>query len=188
MKKTTLFIIPATFIFTILLAGCGGFQTPVATLEPATPTIATPTITTPTITTTPDLCAPENVQAEVNKVHGHMREFDDAVNLITANVATGIQRDQLSEAIANLQRIRRESEEEEIQPCLLNLKAYQVQHMNSGINTFIALMSGANQETVDQAAAIARQQHDQYILELARVLGITPLPATAVIVTPLQTP
>ena len=182
MKKPTLLIILSILMVTMLLTGCGGTQTqsPLATTTEEPPT--------PTMTVTPDLCAPGNIETEVNKVHRHIREFDDAVYLITANLATGIQRDQLSEAIANLQRIRREAEEEETLPCLLNLKAYQVQHMNSGINTFIAFMSGADQETTDQAAAIARQQHDQYILELARLLGITPIPATAVIVVPSETP
>ena len=43
----------------------------------------------------------------------------------------------------------------------------------------IAFMSGNGQQTVDQGISIARQQHDQYTAELARLLGLTVMPATA---------
>jgi hypothetical protein len=187
MNKFTLLIMLSTLICTMFLASCGGNQT---SSETTTPEPLTATITeepsTPTMTPTPDLCAPENLEAEITKVHRHMREFDDAANLMTANLAAGVQRDQLSESIANLQRIRRESEDEIPPPCLLTLKAYQIQHMNSGINTFIAIMTN-NQQLVDQTAALARQQHDQYLLELSRLLGVTPIPATLIIPTPTHT-
>jgi len=189
MKKFILFIIPSTLILMTLLVGCGSNKTPPAeatTIEPAT---ATRESATSTITATPDLCAPGNIGTPVEKVHKHIREFDDAANLLTADLASGIQRDQVSRAIANLQKIRREAEDEIIPPCLTVLKTYQIQHMNSGINTFIAIMSAKDQQAIDQSlaiAAIARQQHDQYLQELNRLLGITPIPAT--IITPSDTP
>jgi hypothetical protein len=102
-----------------------------------------------------------------------MREFDDASIL-----ASNMPREQLSASIADLQRIRRESEDEEIPECLTGLKSIQVQHMNSVINTLIAFMGGTDQQTLDQGISLARQQHDQYTLELARVLGLTVVPAT----------
>ena len=111
-----------------------------------------------------------------------MREFDDA-----AILASNVPRDQLSGSIANLQRIRREAEDEMIPSCLVKLKEYQIQHMNLVIGTLIAFMGGSNQQVLDQGIAIARQQHDQYVLELARVLGLTVVPAAA-IATPSQTP
>lgn len=186
MKNILLSILPSVIILTMLITSCGSTQTPppMVTEGPATPT------STITITTTPDLCASENIQAEVDKVHRHMREFDDAVYLVTAILATGIQRDQLSGPIANFQKIRREAEAEVIPPCLTVLKTFQIQHMNSGISYFIAIMSAKDQQAIDQSLAIAvmaRQQHDQYVLEFARVLGLTPVPATAFIV-PLETP
>jgi hypothetical protein len=101
-----------------------------------------------------------------------MREFDDASIL-----ASSTPRDQLSSSIADLQRIRREAEDETIPACLTDLKAYQVQHMNSVISTLISFMGGADQESLDQGISLARQQHDQYTLELARVLGLTVVPA-----------
>ena len=177
MKKLMLFILPSILILTLLMSGCGSVQPPLptATEEPAT--------STPTITVTPDLCATENIQAEVDKVHRHMREFDDASIL-----ASSTPRDQLSNAIADLQRIRREAEDEKIPSCLGDLKKYQIQHMNSVIDTLIAFIGGnSDQAVLDQGISLARQQHDQYTLELARILGITVVPADAVIL-PTSTP
>jgi hypothetical protein len=147
-----------------------------------------PTIT---ITTTPDRCAPENVRAEVDKVHRHMREFDDESRL-----AASMPREQLSTPISNLQKIRRDAEDEQVPACLAKLKEYEVQHMNLVINTLIAFISINDPLAVDcvdvventqeaeicQSIASARQQHDQYVLELARILElpiITPGPTLA---------
>jgi hypothetical protein len=52
--------------------------------------------------------------------------------------------------------------------------------MNTVINTLIAFLGGSDQKTVDQGIALARQQHDQYTLELARLLGLTVEPATII--------
>jgi len=182
MKKIILFILPSVLILTMLMAGCGGTQQPptsIATEEPAMPT-PTGTIA---ITTTPDLCASDNIQAEVDKVHRHMREFDDASRL-----ASAMPRDQLGSSIADLQRIRREAEDEVVPACLGNLRSYQIQHMNSVIDTLLAFVRGnSDQAVLNQAIALAGQQHDQYILELARLLGLTPVAGTAVVV-PSATP
>jgi hypothetical protein len=113
-------------------------------------------------------------------VHKHMREFDDASVL-----ASKLPRDQVSGSVADLQRIRREAEDEEIPACLTNLKKYQVDHMNSVINTLLAFIDGSDTKTLEQGIGIARQQHDQYTLELARLLGLTVVPATVPV---LQTP
>jgi hypothetical protein len=170
MKKD-LAVIILVIVLSILFAGCG---TPPSTPQ-KTPTVpATETKSVPlTITTTPDPCSPPQIQENVQKVHRHMREFDDASEL-----ASHISRDQISSSIADLQRIRREAEDEIIPACLTNLKTYQLQHMNTVIQTLLTLMDGADPQSIDQAMAIGRQQHDQYVLELARVLGLTIVPAT----------
>lgn len=112
-----------------------------------------------------------------------MREFDDASVL-----ASNLPREQLSDSIANLQRIRREAEDEKIPPCLTNLKTHQVEHMNTVINTLVAFIGGANKETLEQGIGVAREQHDSYTLELARLLGLTVVPATqSAIGTPAET-
>jgi len=145
---------------------------------------------------TPDLCAPENIRAEVDKVHRHMREFDDA-----ARLAASMPREQLSAPTADLQKIRREAEDELVPPCLSTLRDYQIKHMNSVIDTLIAFMGindplaldcvdvaeNTQEAGICQSIATARQQHDQYTLELARILEIPIITAPAN-VTPSETP
>lgn len=194
MKKSILLIIASALISTIILSGCG--STPTSEIS-ATVTDTTDTaMPTATLTTTPDLCASENIRPVVDKVHRHMREFDDA-----ATLAASMPREQLSGPIADLQRIRREAEDETVPPCLSTLKDYQVNHMNSVINTLIAFLGINDPLAVDcidvaentqeaaicQSIATARQLHDQYTLELARILGIPIVTATAAI-TPSETP
>ena len=172
MKKDLLLII-STLILTIVLASCG-----TAASTPQTPTDAPPATEAesapPTVTTTADPCSPGQIEAQVQNVHKHMREFDDASIL-----ASSTPREQLSGSIADLQRIRREAEDETIPACLTNLKTYQVQHMNSVISTLISFMGGADQKSLDDGITLARQQHDQYTLELARLLGLTVVPASS---------
>ena len=103
-----------------------------------------------------------------------MREFDDA-SILAANVT----QDKLSDAIANLQRIRRDAEDQTIPSCLAKLKTYQIAHMNTVIQTLIAFMNNSDKNSIDQGIAVARQQHDQYTIELAKVLGLPIVTATA---------
>jgi len=179
MNRLRIVIAMTSLILAIVLAGCGSKST-------ATPaSVETPTqgSVSPTISTTPDPCLPGQVEAEVQKIHRHMREFDDASIL-----ASSIPREQLSNSIADLQRIRREAEDEQIPGCLTDLKIYQVEHMNSVINTLVAFIGGTDQQTIEQGISIARQQHDQYTLELARLLGLTVVASEATASTPSETP
>jgi hypothetical protein len=139
------------------------------------------TATVPPITNTPDPCGPESIEGEVQKVHTYMREFDDASSL-----AASRPQEELGNAIAELQRIRRETEDQPTPACLTDLRTFQVSHMNAVINTLVGFMGGSDQATVDQGIAQARDLHDNYTLELARLLGLTVEPAS--IVTPEQTP
>jgi hypothetical protein len=157
-----------------LLAGCS--DTPAAI--PAgteTKAVVIPTIESTLVrSSTPDPCSPQLIEAEVQKVHRHMREFDDASIL-----ASNLPLQDLSGPIADLQRIRREAEDEQIPACLTNLKKYEIAHMNTVIGTLVAFLGGADKNTLEKNIAIARDQHDQYTLELARLLGLTVVPATA---------
>ena len=186
MKKLLL-CFTALLLLTLVLAGCGTPPAPPAPTETeaaASPTSSAPETETepPAASDTPDPCVLPQLETEVQEVHKHMREFDDA-----AILASNMPREQLSGSIADLQRIRREAEDELVPGCLSNLKAYQVQHMNSVITTLIAFMAGTDQQSLDQGISIARQQHDQYTIELARILGLTVVPAS-VPPLPLETP
>ena len=201
MKKDLFGFVFLILGFTFVLTACGG-NAPAPTAAIATtanavlPTQET-TATTVVSTTTPDPCVSPQIEIEAQKVQKHMREFDDASTL-----ASSVPQAQLSASIADLQRIRREADDELIPPCLTDLKTYQINHMNSVINTLLAFMRSADPRSIDcvdiqsnteeeavcQSIALARQQHDQYLVELARVLGLTVMPATpAVESTPAET-
>ena len=188
MKKQQRHLITLIVLsLTIFLAACGN-ATPetkhiivTATIMPTEVSVTIMPTEVPA-TITPDPCSSENIEAEVQKIHKFMREFDDASSL-----AASRPRDQLTDAIAGLQKIRRDAEDQPIPACLGNLKTYQISHMNSVINTLISFMSGSDQQTVDQGIAQARDLHDKYTIELARVLGLTMVPGT-IIVPPTQTP
>ena len=185
MKKKLLYGI-SILILASILASCGG--------NPASPTVSntsqavtsesspapqpTSTVESPAVSTsTPDPCSSGQIEVEVQKVHKHMREFDDA-----AVLASKLPRDEVSTSVADLQRIRREAEDEQIPACLTDLKEYQVDHMNTVINTLLVFIGGADTQTLEQGITMARQQHDQYTLELARLLGLTVVPATVPVI------
>lgn len=180
MKKDLVRII-SILLLTMVVAGCsspakpavtGNGQTGTLTTDPAS-TLSASTGLASAPSSTPDACSTGQIEAEVQRVHRYMREFDDASIL-----ASNLPREQLSDSIAGLQRIRREAQDEEVPPCLTNLKEYQVDHMNTVIDTLVAFLGGADTESLERGIALAREQHDQYTLELARLLGVTIVPAT----------
>jgi len=196
MNKGILRLSLSILILTIVLAGCG--SNPTATLPPPPAATSTQESVSPIVSTTPDPCLSPQIEAEVQKVQKHMREFDDASTL-----ASNVPQAQLSDSIADLQRIRREADDEPVPACLTDLKTYQINHMNSVINTLLVFMRSSDPQAIDcvniesnteeegvcQNIAMARQQHDQYLVELARLLGLTVVPETeAAISTPTETP
>ena len=196
MKKSIVLIFSVVIILTMFVSGCGSTVVTPESNPTATATdTAMPTLTI-TITMTPDLCASENIKAEVDKVHRHMREFDDAA-ILASNVAQG----QLSDSIADLQRIRREADDELVPACLNNLKTFQINHMNLVIDSLLAFMrasdllafdcveiqSNTEEDAFCKNLASARQQHDQYVLELARLLDL-PIVTPGATITASETP
>jgi len=161
-KPTSLILLAAA----LMLAACAA-----PTPAPPTAVPTAPPTPVPPPTATPDPCAPENLQEAIIPVDRLMREFDDA-SLLAQNTPQEL----LLTPISDLQRIRREAEDQEIALCLLDLKSYQVAHMNSVIDVLIGFLKGADADLINQGSAQARQLHDQYTLELARLLGITLVP------------
>jgi hypothetical protein len=152
-----------------LLAACGTSNTPEAIIQNPTPTEA---IVLPT--STPDPCAKANVEATIKEVNDLMREFDDASKL-----ASNLAKDQLPPSISDMQRIRRAAEDQIVPKCMAALKQHQLAHMNSVINTLLAFVGGADSNTLNNGLAQARKEHDQYTLEIIKLLGITPVAPTA---------
>jgi hypothetical protein len=168
MKKfLLLYLFPLCLLF---LSACGSQPAPTQAELPGT-------------STTPadaDLCSPQNLPPTIQGINDLMREFDGVSQL-----ASNLPAEQLPEVISNLQRIRRDAEDVQIPGCLGTLKTHQLNHMNVTIQTLLAVVGGADQEALDNGLEQARQEHDQYSLELVRLLGITLAPIT---VTPAAAP
>jgi hypothetical protein len=126
-----------------------------------------------------DPCAPENIQDTTAVINDLMQQFDDESAL-----ASNVPRSQLAARIVALQSIRRQAQDYDAPGCVAQLKLLQLKHMNSVIETMLAFLSRGDQAAVAQGIQAGREQHDQYVVELARLLGmpavaVTPRPTTA---------
>ena len=143
-------------ILVLLLAACGN----------ASPDNADPSFT-------PDPCLSSTMNASVKPINDLQREFNDASEL-----AANQPREQLQPSITEMQRIRRAAEDQVVPECLFTLKQHQLAHMNAVIDTLIAFVSGADTDSLNQGMAEARNEYDLYTFEMARLLGVTLVPAT----------
>lgn len=132
------------------------------------------TVLTETALQDQDPCSPQNLATTVQPLNDLMREFDDA-----SKVASNIPAAQLPNVISNLQRIRRDAQDVRIPACLAELKTHELNHMELMIQTLIAFLGGANQETLSNGLEMARKEHELYSLEMVRLLGVTLAPITA---------
>ena len=167
-------IVCALIILSSVLTACG--NQPIVVPTSTSSFLTQPTVQT---TATPDPCAPENLEASIKEVNDLMREFDDASQL-----ASNLSREQVPNSISDMQRIRRAAEDQQVATCLTTLKRLQMAHMNSVINTMLAFVGGADANTLNSGLAQARQEHDQYTLEIVKLLGITPAATNAPPATP----
>jgi len=173
MKKQLPTLLILLLALTLIISACGSPEQDSLPPARARGTVtAAPPIPTPTDTPELDPCAPENIPSEVEKVHKIMREFDDAYTLASATP-----KELLKPNISDLQRIRRDAEDQRIPPCMEALKIKQLEYMNAAIDTTLYLMSyqGTEEErnALSQAIVLAHQLHNQYTLELATLLGLT---------------
>jgi hypothetical protein len=123
---------------------------------------------TPSLTATPDLCSTSNLPNAVKAVNELTRQFDDY-----AALASSTPQSQLVQVIPPLQAIRRAAEDQGVPPCLKQLKIYQLSYMDTLIQTLLAFESNANSDVLKGGAAQAQQYHNQYVIELAHLLGMT---------------
>ena len=157
-------IVLCVLLSALALSACGGGATPQPAAVVATPGSTVIVESTATI----DPCAPQYERVLAQRVHNHMREFDDASTL-----AASLTADKLPSAIAELQKIRRASQDEPVPSCLGKLKNLQVAHMNMVIDTLLGMLNGAKPEVLQTGSSNARKLHDGYTVELANVLGLT---------------
>ncbi len=166
MRKAQ-FVIPIILITLLLLSACANTETPAAPTETSSPTV--------TETFTPDPCSQANITVAVAQVDQIMQEFRDS-----SQIAQVTPVNQILPAITDLQRIRREAQNQSVPSCLINLKTYQLDHMNAVINTMLAFASNPspNSPAIQQGSALARQYDNQYTIEMAKLLGWTVIPVT----------
>lgn len=173
-----------TLVIALSLSACGGQSTPAPdggqpAGAPAAPQVS---VTNPEASPTIDPCAPQYQRVLAERAHRHMREFDDA-----ANLAASLKVDALPAAVAELQRIRRETEDEPLPGCLAKLKQLQVAHMNVVIETLMGMLNQTKPEELQKGILAARQLHDQYTLELGRAYGVTFVAAPTATPGPVET-
>ena len=132
---------------------------------------------TPSVTPTLDLCSTSNLQNTVKPVNDLTRQFDDY-----AALASSTPQSQLVQVIPPLQAIRRAAEDQGVPVCLKQLKIDQLSYMDTFIQTMLAFESNANSDVLKGGVVQAQQYHNQYVIELARLLGMT------VVVPPSITP
>ena len=156
MAKYTLQIAAITLLCVLLLTACG------STAAPVTPT--------------PDLCAPEHIAAQVERIHRLTREFEDASRL-AANTAIS----NLYAPVSDLQRIHREAQDLSVPACLDKMHGAQLAYMKMVVDTLVTFMGGAaDVNALGKGIAQSRVLHDQYNVEVATALGLPIVTATPV--------
>ena len=159
------------FILGVALSACGTART----AQPVQPTL-------PPASPTYDPCSTENISNTVRLVNDTMRQFDDYA-LLAANIVQS----QIVLVIPPMQEIRRDAEDQEVPSCLTELKRLELLFMDTTLQALMAFQSSTNVETLTTAILASRQYHEQYTIELARVMGVTlapPAPTPTVIATP----
>ena len=130
---------------------------------------------TPAGSPTPDPCTPTIIPATVGPLNDLMRQFDDY-----AALASSVVQSQLVQVIPPMQAIRRGAEDLVVPACLADLKRFELSYMDTTLQTLL-LFQKPNPNAAVLATGIkqARDYHDQYILELARLHGVTIVAPTA---------
>ena len=172
-------LIFSLLLFSLILSACAGGTpaAPQAAAPAAQAATQPPAVVEAAASATLDPCLPQYARILAQRVHNHMREFDDASTL-----AVSLTVDKLPPAIAELQRIRRASQDEPVPACLGKLRDLEVGHMNMVINTLLAMLNGAQASDLQTGIGNARKLHDAYTVEFATVMGLT------VVVAPTSTP
>jgi hypothetical protein len=170
-SRTITFVIFSFIAIVVIVVSLFGA---VRYISPESTQIPTSTLL-PVLTSTPDFCSQEGLQLLVTDFNRKAREFDDLSIL-----ANNTPREQLVPIISQLQEVRRSSEDYGVPPCMATLKEYQLAYMNVYINTLLALYSSLTSELteedvllINQGLQISMQYHDQYAIEMARLLGVT---------------
>lgn len=162
-----------------LVFGAASFTSGTPTLT-AEPTFSLPT-NTPAPTTTPDVCSTANLPQQVERLHTLTREFDD-----TFGLAQTLRIEETVSLVQDMQRIKRNAEDQVVPACLSKLKEYQLLYMNSGIEVFTTVYSltssnpNINQNQLNSVTVPLLEQvlgaAKLYVDEQSKLMGWTPIP------------
>jgi hypothetical protein len=161
MTKTA--ILPFVIVAGLLLAACGPQQA-------STPAAAATSIAPagPVGSDTPDPCAQENLSNAVKPVNAYMVQFDQF-----ATLASNVIQSQLSSIIPAMQQVRQAANAHAVPVCLTELKKHELQYMDTTLATLRSFQSTPQAATLTAGILMARQYHDEYVYEMARLLGVT---------------
>jgi len=138
----------------VLVTACGG----------SVPTVAV----APTVAPQPTPACPDRA-AEFIRLSQDLREqWDDALTL-----ADSTPRGSLPPQIADLQRIRRETEDLEVPDCAAEAKEHLVGAMDAGIDGFIAFLGQEDQSIIDANFRTVGTELAAYQNELDSMAGLT---------------
>lgn len=149
--------------------------TPVSTNTEVAPT------NSPFPTGTLNACSSANIPSQVEQLHAITREFDD-----TFGLAQTLRLEDAVPLVQDMQRIKRNAEDQIVPACLAKLKEYQLLYMNSGIEVFTTVYSltssnpNINQNTLNSVTVPLFEQvlgaAKLYLDEQAKLMGWTPIP------------
>lgn len=170
-------VVSVILIFTLIFGAANLTNRTPPTFTPA-PALST---NTSAPTNTPDVCSPENIPVQVERLHNFTREFDD-----TFGLAQTLRLEEAVPLVQDMQRIKRSAEDLPVPPCLSKLKEHQILYMNSGIEVFTTVYSitssnpNINQETLNSVTIPLFENvlsaAKLYLDEQAKLMGWTPVP------------
>ena len=161
-----------TAVLALVLASALSACTSYTSIIPKPPaaTLDLPAAPTPT----PDPCLPESLPASVLPLNEHMRQFDNL-----AALASNIVQSQVTLVLPPMQDILNEAQARSAPACLANLKRLELSYMDATLSTLSTFLTPDPDPAAITAGILqARTFHDQYELELARLLGMTPVSPT----------
>lgn len=122
-----------------------------------------------------------------------VKPLNDVVNEFDsyAELATNVVQSELVKIIPYLQMLRRTTENQVVPSCLKDLRSYALSYMDAIIQTLVSFQATTDSQTLAAGIGEARRMHEQYMSELARLLGVTleaPTTATPLAASPVVTP
>ncbi len=166
----------------LLLAACAA---PTPAPPSASPQPPTSTSLPPASTATADLCSPQLLPVELNKITVLTAQFDDITYM-----AQSTPTEQLAAVILKLQEIRFDAQQQSAPICLQTLKQRQLDFMGAVTETMINFMGGETGPSIQDKIDASRLVRQDYDAELANLTGVeyaTPTPQPTMPARPTST-